>query len=118
MKYTFSNSKLTNLSQCLRKNMTIQERKLWYEFLKTHKNKFRRQRVIGRYIVDFYCAEKNLVIEIDGSQHYDEESITRDTERTEYLTNKGLTVLRYSNYDINTNFRGVCEDINKFLESH
>lgn len=118
MKYTFSNSKLTNLSQCLRKNMTPQERKLWYDFLKTHKHKFRRQRVIGNYIVDFYCAEKNLVIELDGSQHYDEVRIEKDNERTDYLINKGLTVLRYSNYDIDTNFRSLCEDIDKFLESH
>ena len=75
--YDFSNSELTPNAQKLRKNMTEQERKLWYDFLRTLPCRFRRQRVIGRYIVDFYCSEKNLAIEIDGSQHYEEENIIK-----------------------------------------
>ena len=91
--------------------MTEQERKLWYDFLRTLPCRFRRQRVIGRYIVDFYCSEKNLAIEIDGSQHYEEENIIKDMKRTEFLRSKGVTVLRYTNLDIEKNFEGVCEDI-------
>lgn len=115
MKYNFSNIKLTPISRVLRQNMTKQERKLWYEFLREHPVKFKRQRVIGKYIVDFYSAEKKIVIEIDGSQHYSEKGIEHDKHRTEYLAQKGLTVLRYTNLDIENNFRGVCEDINNKL---
>ena len=111
MKYDFSNSKLTPNAQNLRKNMTRQERKLWYEFLRKLPFRFRRQRVICCYIVDFYCAEKKLAIEIDGSQHYEEKNIIKDEERTEFLNSKGVTVLRYTNRDVDRNFNGVCEDI-------
>lgn len=91
--------------------MTRQERKLWYEFLRGLPYRFRRQRVIGKYIVDFYCAEKRLVIELDGSQHYDLVNQKNDTERTKYLENKGVIVLRYPNSDIDNNFDAVCQDI-------
>ena len=111
MKYDFSNSKLTPNAQNLRKNMTRQERKLWYEFLRKLPFRFRRQRVICSYIVDFYCAEKKLAIEIDGSQHYEEKNIIKDEEITEFLNSKGVTVLRYTNRDVDRNFSGVCEDI-------
>ena len=113
MKYDFSNSQLTPNAQRLRKNMTRQERKLWYECLRMLPCLFRRQRVIGCYIVDFYCAEKKLAIEIDGSQHYEEENILKDQERTAFLNAKGITVIRYTNLDIDRNFDGVCEDIYK-----
>lgn len=115
MKYDFSNSKLTLNAQNLRKNMTRQERKLWYDFLSALPCRFRRQKVIGEYIVDFYCAEKKLAIELDGSQHYEEENVIKDAERTKFLNGKGVTVLRYTNRDIDRNFSGACEDIYRHI---
>lgn len=106
-----SNSRLTGNSQELRKNMTKEERHLWYDFLKTLPVTFNRQKVIGSYIIDFYCASRKIAIELDGSQHYMDEGKKRDSERDAYLNNHGIQVLRYSNLDVNRNFRGVCEDI-------
>ena len=114
----FSNKKLTSNSKTLRKNMTKQERHLWYDFLKLLPVTIHRQKVIGHYIVDFYCAQYKFVIEIDGSQHYEEKSIVSDVTRDKYLNSLGITVLRYSNLDINNNFRGVCEDIINFINNH
>ena len=91
--------------------MTEEERHLWYDFLKPMALGFHRQKVINKYIVDFYCAKAKLVIELDGSQHYETEGVISDKERDRFLSDLGLTVLRYSNIDINANFRGVCEDI-------
>ena len=102
---------LRQFARELRKNMTKEEIRLWYGFLSTCPIHFRRQQIIGSYIVDFYCHEKKLVIEIDGSQHYETEGITADRTRDAYLSEKGLTVLRYSNADVNQRFEGVCEDI-------
>ena len=107
----FSNKKLTANSQNLRKNMTKEERHLWYDFLKKLPVTFHRQKVIGGYIVDFYCAEKRLVIEIDGGQHFELSGVESDKKRDEQLNALGLTVVRYSNFDINRNFEGVCADI-------
>ena len=98
-------------AQTLRKNMTKEEKHLWYDFLKTLPVTVNRQKVIGRYIADFYCANSKIVIEIDGSQHYKEENAQKDKERDEYLKSLGIKVLRYSNLDINKNFEGVCKDI-------
>ena len=106
-----NNPNLTNLSQNLRKNMTKEERHLWYDFLKTLPVTVNRQKVIGNYIVDFYCAKANIAIELDGSQHYFEKGLQKDTARDEYLNSLGIKVLRYSNLDIKKNFNGVCEDI-------
>ena len=106
-----NNSRLTPNAQSLRKNMTEQERKLWYMLLKELPVRFRRQHVIGNYIVDFYCSEKNIAIEIDGSQHYMEKGAIKDEVRTEFLNACGVRVLRYSNADINERFSEVCEDI-------
>ena len=108
---TFKNKSLTSNAQTLRKNMTKQERHLWYDFLKTLPITFHRQKVIGKYIVDFYCAEYKLVIELDGSQHYEHNGILKDSKRDEYLESLGLSVLRYSNLDVDKNFSGVCKDI-------
>ena len=108
---TFSNKDLTVFSKELRKNMTRHERHLWYDFLKTLSITVHRQKVIGTYIVDFYIAEKKLVIELDGSQHYDRPGKQADATRDQYLCEQGLTVLRYSNSDIDQNFAGVCTDI-------
>lgn len=106
-----SNPELKHFAQNLRKNMTKEERKLWYQFLRNLPVRFRRQVVIGGYIVDFYCAKAKLVVELDGSQHYEEEGIRRDQSRDAFLCSQGITVLRYSNLDVNTRFEGVCESI-------
>ena len=95
--------------------MTKEECLLWYDFLKKLPATFNRQKVIGKYIVDFYCAKAKLVIELDGSQHFEDGGLASDKIRDAYLKEKGLTVLRYSNYDVNTNFEGVCADIKKHI---
>ena len=105
------NKNIVPLAKKLRKAMTDEERKLWYTFLRDCPHRFYRQKVIGCYIVDFYCAEAKLIIEIDGSQHYDADGKAADAVRDEYLKAQGLRVLRYSNADINLRFRAVCEDI-------
>ena len=114
-KYTENRPELTSFSRELRRNMTKEERRLWYDFLKHLNIGFRRQHVIGPYIVDFCCPAARLVIELDGSQHGEEENRIADAERDEYLSGKGLEVLRYRNADINGNFNSVCEDILKHL---
>ena len=95
--------------------MTPQEKKLWYDFLRTHKIRFQRQKCIEGFIADFYCHKAKLVIEIDGSQHYTPEGRKADEFRTEILEDLGLTVIRFTNGQINENFRGVCEHINKII---
>ena len=102
---------LTGTAQKLRQEMTPQERHLWYDFLCTLPVRFRRQKVVGGYIVDFYCADPKLVIELDGGQHYDDTAKQRDAARDDWLKQRGITVLRYSNTDIEMNFEGVCGDI-------
>ena len=91
--------------------MTKEERHLWYDFLRSYPVRFSRQKVLGKYIADFYCAEAKLVIELDGSQHYEPDNAQKDDERTEFLKGYGLNVLRIPNNEINRNFRGVCEYI-------
>ena len=105
------NAKLTANSKTLRKNMTKEERHLWYDFLKPLPVTVHRQKPLGNYIVDFYIASSRLVIELDGSQHYDDPGRQKDTQRDQWLQNSGYTVLRYSNADINSRFNGVCQDI-------
>ncbi len=95
----------------LRKNMTPWERKLWHMFLKTYPVRFQRQKAIGNYIADFYCAKARLVIELDGGGHYTAEQIIRDNERTQELEGMNLTVLRICNTDIDRQFQHVCEQI-------
>ena len=104
----FNNKELTENSQSLRKNMTKEERHLWYDFLRSYSVKFTRQKVLGKYIADFYCAKANLVIELDGSQHYEDEGLVNDEKRTEYLEQYGIKVVRISNLDVLKNFEGVC----------
>ena len=114
---TFANPKLTAFAKELRKNMTRQERHLWYDFLKTLPMTIHRQKVIGPYIVDFFIAGKKLVIELDGSQHYSLPGKQADEVRDGYLREQGLTVLRYANSDLDRNFAGVCEDILVHLQN-
>lgn len=116
-KIIYYNESNKPLAQKLRREMTPQERLLWYGFLKTCPASFRRQKQFGRYIVDFYCASAKLVVELDGSQHYDPEGQQRDAARDEYLTGLGLTVLRFSNYDVDKHFEGVCTEIQQHFQN-
>ena len=114
---TNSNPKLTDNAKNLRKNMTKEERHLWYDFLKKLSITVNRQKVIGKYIVDFYIASHKIAIELDGSQHYEDKNIVYDLDRSRYLQNEGIKVLRYTNLDINRNFEGVCQDILMYLDT-
>lgn len=105
------------LAKNLRKNMTPWERKLWYDFLRNYPIRFQRQKCIGEYIADFYCAKARLIIELDGSQHYFEENTPKDNERTKNLKNQNLSIIRIPNNEINNNFYGVCEYIDKVVKS-
>ena len=91
--------------------MTKEERHLWYDFLRSYPIRFLRQKVIDNYIVDFYCHSARLIIELDGSQHYDEKGLMKDRIRTERIEQRNLTVLRILNYEVNSNFEGVCQYI-------
>ena len=99
------------LAKILRKNMTPWERKLWYDFLRNNPVRFQRQKAIGNYIADFYCAKARLVVELDGGGHYTQEQAEKDELRTKELEAMNLTVVRVCNLDIDQNFRGVCEHI-------
>ena len=101
----------------LRREMTPHERKLWYLFLRKYPVKIYKQRIIGRFIVDFYCASAKLVIEVDGSQHYEPQGIAYDEERSAFLSALDLAVLRVSNRDIDRDFRGVCEQIDNAIQN-
>ncbi len=110
------NQNLKKNAQSLRKNQTKEESLLWYQFLRRYPCQFRRQYVIGNYIVDFYCHRAKLVVELDGSQHYDPEGINRDAERTQYLESLGIMVLRFSNLDVLQRFQSVCEMIDNVVK--
>ena len=102
------NKELTDKARALRKNMTREEKRLWYDFLRKYPVRFLRQKVIDNYIVDFYCHKARLIIELDGSQHYEEEGIRKDKIRTERLEERNLTLIRIPNIEINKNFKKVC----------
>ena len=99
------------LAKELRKHMTPWERKLWYDFLRDYPLRFQRQKAIGEYIVDFYCAKARLVVELDGGGHYTAEQEKKDKVRTRELETMGLTVVQICNLDIDRDFRSVCEYI-------
>ena len=99
------------LAKALRKNMTPWERKLWYEFLRRYPVRFQRQKAIGNYIADFYCAQARLVVELDGGGHYTTEQEEKDAIRTKTLEAMNLSVIHICNLDIDRNFNGVCEYI-------
>lgn len=107
------NNNLLPNARKLRKEMTRHEKHLWYDFLRHYPVKIYKQRIIGNYIVDFYCASAKLVIELDGSQHYTEDGMDSDAVRDEYMKGLGLKVLRFSNADIDRNFSGVCAVIDR-----
>ena len=105
------------LAKALRKNMTPWERKLWYDFLRSYPVRVQRQKAIGNYIVDFYCAKARLVLELDGGEHYTSEQARSDEQRTRDLRAMNLTVIRICNLDIDRNFRGVCEYIDRLVQA-
>ena len=105
------NKNLVPFARTLRKNMTKEERHLWYDFLRDYPVRFIRQKTIGNYIVDFYCAKANVVIELDGSQHFEPKDKEKDAKRTAFLKLYGIQVIRIPNNAIWQNFEGVCEYI-------
>ena len=105
------NRQLVPLAKQLRREMTKEERHLWYDFLRSYPVRFSRQKVLGKYIADFYSAEAKMVIELDGSQHFETGNIEKDDKRTAFLEGYGLTVIRIPNNEVSQNFRGVCEYI-------
>ena len=100
----------------LRKNMTPEEKHLWYDFLKNYPVQFNRQKVIGNYITDLYCKKANLVIEIDGAQHFEHDNSEYDKARTDYLNSVGIEVIRFLNKDINYNFNNTCKYIDNIIK--
>jgi len=110
------NKQLVPYAKKLRREMTKEERHLWYDFLRTHPARFSRQKVLGKYIVDFYSAQAKLVIELDGSQHFDESGLEKDAERTAFLESYGLRVIRIPNNEISRSFRAVCEYIDMAVD--
>ena len=111
------NPELTERARKLRKEMTKEERHLWYDFLRHYPVRFLRQKVIDNYIVDFYCNKARLIIELDGSKHYETASETYDQIRTKHFESRNLTVVRFSNYELNHNFDGVCRYIDALVIS-
>lgn len=112
------NKQLVPLAKQLRKKMTKEERHLWYDFLRLYPVRFSRQKVLGKYIADFYSAKAKLVIELDGSQHYEDDNVQKDAKRTAFLEEYGLKVIRISNSEVNKNFNGVCEYIDSVVKNH
>ncbi len=110
------NKRLTGNSKSLRKNMTPEERHLWYDFLRLLPVTVNRQKMIGDHIVDFYIHSKKLVIELDGIQHRMVEHENKDMIRDKCLSELGIKVLRYNNKTVNNDFSFVCNDILKHLE--
>ena len=110
------NNHILRNARVLRKNMTRQEKHLWYDFLQKYPVKIYKQRIIGNYIVDFYCAAAKLVIEIDGSQHYIGDGVNNDKTRDGFMADLGLKVIRFSNLDIDNNFEGTCMLIDKMIK--
>ena len=105
------NEKLTKLARQLRKNQTKEEALLWYRFLCKYPIRFHRQYVIGEYIADFYCHQAKLVVELDGSGHYEPEKMKKDRKRTAYFNSLGLGVLRFTNLEVTRQFMAVCQEI-------
>ena len=105
------NTDLTSNAKTLRKNMTKEERHLWYDFLKSYPVRFLRQKVIDNYIVDFYSHSARLIIELDGSGHYEENGLLKDKIRTEKIKQRNLMVIRIPNNEVNRNFEGICQYI-------
>ena len=110
------NPALTQNARILRKNMTKEEKHLWYDFLKTYPVRFLRQKVIDNYIVDFYCHQARIIIELDGSQHYSPDGKIYDKIRTEFFEERNLKVIRIPNIQVTNNFEGICNYIDKIIK--
>ena len=110
------NTNLTTNARMLRKNMTKEEKHLWYVFLKNYPVRFLRQKVIDNYIVDFYCSKARLIIELDGSQHYEGKGLSKDKIRTSKIEKRNLVVIRIPNNEVNKNFVGVCQYIDNVVK--
>ena len=110
------NKNLTENAKFLRNNMTKEEKNLWYDYFKNCSVRFSRQKVLGKYIADFYSAEAKLVIELDGSQHFEKENRIYDEKRTEFLEQYGIKIIRIPNSEINNNFEGICRYLDKQIE--
>lgn len=110
------NKNLTENARYLRRNMTKEEKRLWYDFLKDYPIRFLRQKVIDTYIADFYCHKARLIIELDGSQHYEENAVIKDKIRTQRIEKRDLTVIRIPNIEVNKNFDGVCRYIDMIVK--
>ena len=110
------NGELVSRARELRRDMTKEERRLWFDYLRTYPVRFSRQKVLGRYIADFCCAQAGLVLELDGSQHYEPEEQEKDAQRTAYLEKYSIHVVRIPNNEVTGNFRGVCEYIDSLVK--
>ena len=110
------NKMLTENAKILRNNMTKEEKHLWYDYLRKCHVRFSRQKVLGKYIADFYSAEAKIVIELDGTQHFEKENRIYDEKRTEFLEQYNLKIIRIPNGEINTNFEGICRYLDKQIE--
>ena len=111
------NNNLLGHARSLRKEMTKEERHLWYDFLRYCRPRFRKQEIIANFIIDFFCHDAQLAIELDGSQHCEPDAIQYDLHRTSHLNAMGITLVRFSNLDVQRNFRGVCDQILSILEN-
>ena len=111
------NKSLVPFARPLRREMTKEERHLWYDFLQDYPVRFMRQKVLGNYIADFYCAKAKLVIELDGSQHYTEDNLLKYEQRTHFLEGYGLTVMRILNLQLNQDFESVCRYIDAWVQN-
>lgn len=110
------NNELLNIAKILRRNMTRQEKHLWYDFLQNYPIKIYKQRIIDNFIADFYCHQARLVIELDGSQHSTKEGQLRDAARNEILEKYGILIIRFSNQDIDKDFRRICDIIDQVIK--
>lgn len=110
------NKILTPPARELRKNMTVQEKQLWYQFLRRYPVRVLKQKVINNFIVDFYCARAKIAIELDGSQHYMDDAVAYDEERTAVINAHGIEVIRFSNLDVDQDFEGVCNAIDSAIK--
>ena len=104
------------LAKDLRKNMTPWERKLWYDFLRTYPIRFQRQKAIGNYIVDFYCAKARLAIELDGALHYTDSGYHHDSVRENFLSDLGIEVLRFENKTVWNGQETIIESVTRKIE--
>jgi len=116
MNKIYYNESLKERAKELRREATPQENKLWYRYLRTYSVQFRRQKQFARYIVDFYCSQAGLVIEIDGEQHWTVEGMAHDRARTAYLQELGLQVIRFSNREVDNCFESVCAEIDRLVK--